>query len=1704
MSVSSSQLGNNLIDGRTHVSTSFQKTRDTKMETSHSHETSFVENFLFPLINEINRAVPPFSIVKIFEYFFFALQIYFLGQFYFLQEIFPVSALKIINLILFFGFSSAEEFTASIIVLISFNVLTAFFILFAAVLYRNTHETPKILLLIIRIWDGSLYNLTMIPNALFVATSFLLLGRDYSALNVLYCIFSIVCIFFSLYHNFAINLLLNRSPYLQSPFIQIWRPKSYYQMVMIYSFVAGFGLYLRDSLVSLHIIPSFLYILLAFFNIHQFLYDNFASIIFNSIFFSIPIGGSISALLFIIQVISNDLISSFIFYFVPFAVFVVVVVLVFFFISYRRQKIKKLLKYPHERMNDSEKQEYLATLGIKTPNQVYQFLQIGLENASDLFLDWALHAYIEKSFHNNPSVLMVLVWYVAFFPSKFHLMQDFITEINKIVSLSNYDKALFLQLHRVHIFRQSSTNKESSSDYKRLKSLTNRLMAQYSNFWFSILNASNNTEEEANANHAIYDKMNHDKDVLNNDVFYQKITMLRLEADSLWAEALGKYPNNARLVQEYSRYLLSARCRYKRGLKWKAKEGALTKGIKFENDQIFYHFALAYPMYIKKNIVDINGAFVVSSAVKFQDHSTSSMSSISSSDESSTSESDDDDDDSYSISSDLLEIEPIKPEIQLNLALERSVNVLKSANVSRVRVAAIVRFIFTLIYLFTCFGIVLSLFNEKDRFIDCFQYYATSTHYLELASQQIVWFWAQSYHPHVMSSSALSENIGPAFYKYFDQYESNLTRYIYNMSSKALGLYSQMDFEMYKERFSSSKELVNLTKFLSNKTIDHNVCFLQKTYDENLFDVVFYFETKTIPNSITVDFLVRLSLLNLMNLSLFDSNERRSWSNEQDFCNYAYQHWDVYNEMNGLIQNINPIYNTVMTEYEENNFSSPYLFNIDDIDNETTPKKYTKASDDLDRNDLNSNLDFNTNVFITFTPIVCLLLLFPIIIFLTYGIHHEWQHYTNLLRKFTRTTLKEEKKGQLIKDRDIKILLQEDSTHISFPVWLPNFISTFLIIAVLFLLILLSRENVQEITHTISQYMLFTQIQNTIFQMATDVVFLLFINDITKEDADPIYITTDLSKYLSVSNFTENLDREIDILTITYNLLSYGGPTLPGLIGQSSPISDFLLEMKCTPNYNSIFTSDYYSCISFHSLIAYFVKIVKMIYKSPGQYSLHNSIVYNIAFLTRTRFSDGFNEIVNLYESIYTDKVHTFMILAIVLSIVAVVACFVAFVFDFRSIYRIQNSMETLKDLILHIDPIDFVNNNDMVSLIYGKSRKINKKVTSATHAIFVTTDYGMIFINKDKTIETLNEGALSVFGFTIEQMLGQQLSFFIPEEDEENHLFYKVITSMIDGQSPLIYNGQVIGLKDNDIKVSLQITLLGFSSSSDYANLNHANSKFAESFGLMFKDQTDDLVLIESLDKIRKRSESFLMQMFPSQIMSQVIKGEQDVSFTSKCASVAFIDVESFSTYFDFSVTNPVQVLDELKAIVNAFDNKLQKFFRLTKVKIIGDCYVVASGLFTNDGMDQLNATQLLAFALECINCIDEMKIINHQVRIGIDSGGPIIAGLIGKVSPVFDIFGGVVNNARLLQQNSTPGYARISQATYDLSADCFFDFSATDDIVGINNEILKTFLVTMAIKSNASTEALPEFPDIMNEPVVSPEQVENEDAKMDVQPDM
>ena len=57
-------------------------------------------------------------------------------------------------------------------------------------------------------------------------------------------------------------------------------------------------------------------------------------------------------------------------------------------------------------------------------------------------------------------------------------------------------------------------------------------------------------------------------------------------------------------------------------------------------------------------------------------------------------------------------------------------------------------------------------------------------------------------------------------------------------------------------------------------------------------------------------------------------------------------------------------------------------------------------------------------------------------------------------------------------------------------------------------------------------------------------------------------------------------------------------------------------------------------------------------------------------------------------------------------------------------------------------------------------------------------------------------------------------------------------------------------------------------------------------------------------------------------------------------------------------------------------------------------------------------------------------------MVRIGVNSGGPIIAGVLGTDKLLFDIIGDPINVAARLQSTDIPGNVQISKGTYELIA--------------------------------------------------------------------
>jgi class 3 adenylate cyclase len=76
-----------------------------------------------------------------------------------------------------------------------------------------------------------------------------------------------------------------------------------------------------------------------------------------------------------------------------------------------------------------------------------------------------------------------------------------------------------------------------------------------------------------------------------------------------------------------------------------------------------------------------------------------------------------------------------------------------------------------------------------------------------------------------------------------------------------------------------------------------------------------------------------------------------------------------------------------------------------------------------------------------------------------------------------------------------------------------------------------------------------------------------------------------------------------------------------------------------------------------------------------------------------------------------------------------------------------------------------------------------------------------------------------------------------------------------------------------------------------------------------------------------------------------------------------------------------------------------------LHRIKCIGDCYVAAGGIFQNPNDSTNHANEMVQFSIDAINCVQRInkeKGTKLQIRVGINTGGPIVAGAIGVGKPI------------------------------------------------------------------------------------------------------
>lgn len=174
-----------------------------------------------------------------------------------------------------------------------------------------------------------------------------------------------------------------------------------------------------------------------------------------------------------------------------------------------------------------------------------------------------------------------------------------------------------------------------------------------------------------------------------------------------------------------------------------------------------------------------------------------------------------------------------------------------------------------------------------------------------------------------------------------------------------------------------------------------------------------------------------------------------------------------------------------------------------------------------------------------------------------------------------------------------------------------------------------------------------------------------------------------------------------------------------------------------------------------------------------------------------------------------------------------------------------------------------------------------------------------------------------------------------------------------------------------------------------------------------------------------RKKSEKLLLNILPVKIAKQLKKRKGNIADDIENASVTFIDLVGFTAYSKDKKAS--DVLEMLNLIFSRIDKLVIKH-GLEKIKTMGDGYMAAAGVPEAQADHPVRITK---FAFDVHKVLEESNKENNMnitARIGIECG-PLVAGVIGDMKFIYDLWGDSVNTASRMESTGIPSKVHITE---------------------------------------------------------------------------
>jgi adenylate cyclase len=205
---------------------------------------------------------------------------------------------------------------------------------------------------------------------------------------------------------------------------------------------------------------------------------------------------------------------------------------------------------------------------------------------------------------------------------------------------------------------------------------------------------------------------------------------------------------------------------------------------------------------------------------------------------------------------------------------------------------------------------------------------------------------------------------------------------------------------------------------------------------------------------------------------------------------------------------------------------------------------------------------------------------------------------------------------------------------------------------------------------------------------------------------------------------------------------------------------------------------------------------------------------------------------------------------------------------------------------------------------------------------------------------------------------------------------------------------------------------------------------------------------LLDELRVEKERSEALLLNILPPSVVERMRRGEVVIADRIPEATVLFSDLVDFTSVS--ASLAPEETVRLLGVLFSEFDN-LAIRYGLETIKTIGDGYMVTSGIQGEPPERAIAVAEMALSMLDATNAASRGFDKNLQLRIGIHTGGPIVAGVLGTHKIAYDVWGDAVNTAKRMETYGLPGRVHISAATRKALGSAFrFEPRGSIDVKG------------------------------------------------------